>query len=113
MVFLFSYFSEHLFQLSYFAAQQILGSGMSNRMWENTVEHAKTCVLGGKLFVYYTGETSDAGVVFNDIYELRGLIADGQFFSLESLTPNQKVTFSALYDADTIDHFDVLRVAYL
>ncbi|XP_054805172.1 calmodulin-binding protein 60 F-like [Prosopis cineraria] len=76
--------------------RSILGSGMSNRMWENTVEHAKTCVLGGKLFVYYTNETNDVGIVFDDIYELRGLIADGQFFSLESLTPNQKMSVDTL-----------------
>ncbi|KAI9125942.1 hypothetical protein K1719_003360 [Acacia pycnantha] len=76
--------------------RSILGSGMSNRMWENTVEHAKTCVLSGKLFVYYTNDTTDVGIVFNDIYELRGLIADGQFFSLESLTPNQKMSVDSL-----------------
>ncbi|BAT79611.1 hypothetical protein LR48_Vigan04g047000 [Vigna angularis] len=76
--------------------RSILGSGMSNRMWENTVEHAKTCVLGGKLFVYYTDETDTAGIVFDHIYQLRGLIADGQFFSLESLTPNQKMSVDSL-----------------
>ncbi|KAK7304115.1 hypothetical protein RJT34_15176 [Clitoria ternatea] len=76
--------------------RSILGSGMSNRMWENTVEHAKTCVLGGKLFVYYTDEANNAGIVFNNIYELRGLIADSQFFSLESLTPNQKMSVDSL-----------------
>lgn len=65
---------------------------MSNRMWENTVEHAKTCVLGGKLYVYYTDETNSTGVVFNHIYELRGLIADGQFVTVETLDHNQKVS---------------------
>ncbi|RYR20905.1 hypothetical protein Ahy_B03g066129 isoform B [Arachis hypogaea] len=73
-----------------------LGSRMSNRMWENTVEHAKTCVLGGKLFVYYTDETHSTGIVFNHIYELRGLIAEGQFCTLESLTPNQKMSVDSL-----------------
>ncbi|OMO90951.1 Calmodulin binding protein-like protein [Corchorus olitorius] len=76
--------------------RNILGSGMSNRMWENTVEHAKTCVLGGKLYVYYTDQTNSTGVVFNHIYELRGLIADGQFLSLESLNHNQKVFVDTL-----------------
>lgn len=71
---------------------QLLGSGMSNRMWENTVEHAKTCVLGGKLYVYYTEQTHhNTGVVFNHIYEFRGLIANGHFLSLESLNHDQKV----------------------
>lgn len=64
---------------------------MSNRMWENTVEHAKTCVLGGKIYVYFTDETHGSGAVFNHIYELRGLIADEQFLPLESLTHSQKV----------------------
>ncbi|KAF3452981.1 hypothetical protein FNV43_RR03414 [Rhamnella rubrinervis] len=76
--------------------RSILGSGMSNRMWENTVEHAKTCVLGGKLYVYYTDQTQSTGVVFNHIYELRGLIADGQFLSIESLNYNQKVSVDSL-----------------
>lgn len=67
---------------------------MSNRMWENTVEHAKTCVLGGKLYVYYSDRAHSTGVVFNHIYELRGLISEGQFHSLESLDDNLKVRFS-------------------
>lgn len=66
---------------------------MSNRMWENTVEHAKTCVLGGKLYVYYADGSHRMGVVFNHIYELRGLISEGQFLSLESLNDNQKVRY--------------------
>lgn len=73
---------------------------MSNRMWENTVEHAKTCVLGGKLYVYYADGTQNTGVVFNNIYELRGLIDDGQFVSLESLTHSQKVRHSSLLKND-------------
>ena len=64
---------------------------MSNRMWENTVDHAKTCVLGGKIYIYFTDETHSSGAVFNHIYELWGLIADGQFLPLESLTQSQKV----------------------
>lgn len=76
--------------------RNILGSGMSNRMWENTVEHAKTCVLGGKVYVYFTDETHSTGAVFNNIYELRGLIADEQFLPLESLTHNQKISTDSL-----------------
>ncbi|XP_050232275.1 calmodulin-binding protein 60 F-like isoform X2 [Mercurialis annua] len=76
--------------------RSILGSGMSNRMWENTMEHAKTCVLGGKLYVYYTDAVHSTGVVFNNIYELRGLITEGQFLPLESLTHGQKVSVDSL-----------------
>lgn len=76
--------------------RNILGSGMSNRMWENTVEHAKTCVLGGKLYVYYADLSHTTGAIFNHIYELRGLIADGQFVPLESLSHNQKLSADSL-----------------
>ncbi|KAA8537092.1 hypothetical protein F0562_029570 [Nyssa sinensis] len=76
--------------------RNILGSGMSNRMWENTVEHAKTCVLGGKLYVYYSDESQSSGAAFNHIYELSGLIADGHFLPLESLNQNQKISVDSL-----------------
>lgn len=66
------------------------------------MEHAKTCVLGGTLYVYYADGTHSTGVVFNHIYELRGLIADGQFLPLESLTHNQKV-YKAIFFLDKYD----------
>ncbi|XP_012091499.1 calmodulin-binding protein 60 B [Jatropha curcas] len=71
--------------------RNILGSGMSNKMWDVLVEHAKTCVLSGKLYVYYPDDAKNVGVVFNNIYELSGLIANGQYYSAESLSDSQKV----------------------
>ncbi|CAL9780313.1 unnamed protein product, partial [Musa acuminata subsp. burmannicoides] len=55
--------------------RKVLGSGMSNKMWESLVEHAKTCVLSGKYNVYYSDDTRDFGAIFNNIYEFCGLIA--------------------------------------
>lgn len=75
--------------------RNILGSGMSNKMWEALLEHAKTCVLSGKLYVYYPEDTRN-GIIFNNIYELRGLISGEQFFSADSLTDNQKVYVDSL-----------------
>ncbi|KAE9461801.1 hypothetical protein C3L33_06292, partial [Rhododendron williamsianum] len=75
---------------------QILGSGMSNKMWEVLLEHAKTCVLSGKLYVYYSDDVRNVGVVFNNIYELSGLIAGGQFCSVDSLSDSQKVYVDSL-----------------
>nr|GMD09012.1 calmodulin-binding protein 60 D-like [Ipomoea batatas] len=64
---------------------------MSNKMWEALVEHAKTCVLSGKLYVYYPDEyLKNVGVVFNNIYELCGLIAGGEYHSVDSLSDDQK-----------------------
>lgn len=64
---------------------------MSNKMWEVLVEHAKTCALTGKLYVYYADDTRSVGVIFNNIYELSGLISGGQYYSAENLSDNQKV----------------------
>ncbi|KAJ1279576.1 hypothetical protein BS78_04G165800 [Paspalum vaginatum] len=71
--------------------RSILGSGMSNKMWESLIEHAKTCVLSGKHYVYYASDARSVGAIFNNIYEFTGLIADDQFISAENLTENQKV----------------------
>ncbi|KAL5699260.1 Calmodulin-binding protein 60 B [Ranunculus cassubicifolius] len=70
--------------------RNILGSGMSNKMWDALVEHAKTCVLGGKHYVYHADDTRNIGVVFNNIYELIGLIAGPQYYPLDSLSESQK-----------------------
>ena len=76
---------------------QILGSGMSNKMWEALLEHAKTCALSGKLYVYYPEDARNVGVVFNNIYELSGLIAAEQYYSADSLTESQKVGIFFFY----------------
>uniref|UniRef100_A0A0D6R297 Calmodulin-binding protein 60 B n=1 Tax=Araucaria cunninghamii TaxID=56994 RepID=A0A0D6R297_ARACU len=76
--------------------RNILGSGMSNKMWESTVEHAKTCVLSGKLYVYYTDESQNVGVVFNNVYEFRGFIANQQYVPPESLSDTEKVYVDTL-----------------
>ncbi|KAG9456273.1 hypothetical protein H6P81_000781 [Aristolochia fimbriata] len=76
--------------------RKVLGSGMSQRMWENTVDHAKTCVLNDQQYVYYTDEVRMNGIVLNDICEIRGLITDGQFMSSELLSQYQKVSANSL-----------------
>ena len=71
---------------------QLLGSGMSNKMWESTVEHARECVLDDKLYSYCSGH----GIVllFNCVYEVVGVIVGTNCFTLNSLTPTQKVSSS-------------------
>ncbi|KAB2050229.1 hypothetical protein ES319_A13G231900v1 [Gossypium barbadense] len=76
--------------------RNILGSGMSNKMWEALLDHAKTCVLSGKLYVYYTDDLRNSGVVFNNIYELNGLISGEQYFPADSLSDSQKVYVDSL-----------------
>ncbi|KAK9055226.1 hypothetical protein SSX86_026308 [Deinandra increscens subsp. villosa] len=76
--------------------RNILGSGMSNKMWEALIEHAKTCVMSAKLYVYYPEDNRSVGVVFNNIYELRGLIAGDQYQSADCLSDGQKVYVDTL-----------------
>ncbi|GER27187.1 calmodulin-binding protein [Striga asiatica] len=76
--------------------RNILGSGMSNKMWDVLVEHSKTCVLSGKLYVYYPDEPRNVGVIFNNIYVFSGLIAGGQYHSVDSLSESQKVFVDTL-----------------
>jgi Calmodulin binding protein-like len=71
---------------------QILGTGMSNKMWDSLVEHAKTCVLSGKHYIFYADHTRITGAIFNNIYEFVGLINGAQFYSAESLTESQRVS---------------------
>ncbi|XP_047319939.1 calmodulin-binding protein 60 D-like [Impatiens glandulifera] len=73
-----------------------LGSGMSNKMWDALIEHAKTCVLSGRLYVYYPDDTRNVGVVFNNIYELSGLINGEQYFPVHSLPEAQKMGVDTL-----------------
>uniref|UniRef100_M1C9Q0 Calmodulin binding protein n=1 Tax=Solanum tuberosum TaxID=4113 RepID=M1C9Q0_SOLTU len=46
--------------------RNVLGTGMSTKMWEVTVEHARTCLLDKKVYLYYTSVSGPkTGVVFN------------------------------------------------
>uniref|UniRef100_A0A2P2MH57 Calmodulin-binding protein 60 B n=2 Tax=Rhizophora mucronata TaxID=61149 RepID=A0A2P2MH57_RHIMU len=76
--------------------RNILGSGMSNRMWEALLEHAKTCVLSGKHYVYYPEDSQNIGVVFDNIYQLTGLISGEQYYRADTLSDEQKVFVDTL-----------------
>jgi hypothetical protein len=67
---------------------------MSNKMWDALVEHAKTCVLSGKYYIYYSDESRSIGAIFNNIYAFCGLISGEQFYSSESLDDSQKVSIA-------------------
>ncbi|CAL5378626.1 unnamed protein product [Camellia sinensis] len=64
----------------------ILGCGISNKIWETIIEHATACVLDDKLYTYYR-DAESFGLVFNSIYKLVGVINDGQNYqSLDKLS---------------------------
>ncbi|CAL5338785.1 unnamed protein product [Camellia sinensis] len=74
----------------------ILSSGMSNKMWDALIEHAKTCAMSGKLYGYYADDTRNVGVVFNSIYKLSGLITGEQYLLSDSLSDSQKLYVDTL-----------------
>ena len=48
---------------------------MSNKMWDAAVEHAKTCVLTGKLYVFYADNVApnhigNSGFFSHNLYML-------------------------------------------
>ncbi|KAJ1271167.1 hypothetical protein BS78_06G108100 [Paspalum vaginatum] len=89
--------------------RSILGSNMSNRMWESLVEHAKTCVLSGKHYIYYSRDARSVGAIFNNIYEFTGLITDDQFISAEDLTETQRVFADTLVKLAYDDWINVVE----
>ncbi|XP_078174370.1 protein SAR DEFICIENT 1-like [Carex rostrata] len=66
----------------------ILGPGMSDKMWEITVNHAKTCCAGEKI---YSHSGPNATVFLNSICEILSITIDGMnYYSLQELPRNHK-----------------------
>ncbi|KAL5215466.1 hypothetical protein ABZP36_006867 [Zizania latifolia] len=106
------YTVEHFLQLLVRDQQKlrtILGSNMSNKMWESLVEHAKTCVLSGKHYIYYSSDAGSVGAIFNNIYEFTGLIADDQYISAENLSENQRMFADTLVKQAYEDWINVVE----
>ncbi|TMX04207.1 hypothetical protein EJD97_010845 [Solanum chilense] len=65
----------------------ILGTGMSDRMWEVTYKHAKTCEMGSKLFM---ARGSNYVLILTPICEVVRAVIDGQIYPTHDLTGIQK-----------------------
>ena len=70
---------------------QILGTGMSAKMWEVTVEHAQTCVLEKRMFLYSPPSSQQKyGVVFNVVGQVMGLLLECQYVPIDELSETEK-----------------------
>lgn len=70
---------------------QVLGTGMSAKMWEVTIEHARTCVLDKRMYLYYTpGSQQKYGVVFNVVGQVMGILSDCQYVRVDKLSETEK-----------------------
>ncbi|XP_059303550.1 calmodulin-binding protein 60 A-like [Lycium ferocissimum] len=71
--------------------RNVLGTGMSTKMWEVTVEHARTCLLDKKMYLYYPSvSVPKTGVAFNIVGQVMGLLPDCQLVPADNLSETQK-----------------------
>lgn len=68
---------------------QILGVGMSDRMWEGTVAHAKTCIIGDKLYLHRGPQWS---LVLNPICEVVSIVTGSMTCTVQELSRPQMVS---------------------
>ncbi|KAJ6765046.1 PROTEIN SAR DEFICIENT 1 [Salix koriyanagi] len=60
----------------------ILGPGMSEKMWEVAIKHARTCDLGSKHFVF---RRPNCTITFNPICQIVHAVIDGNSYSTEEI----------------------------
>ncbi|XP_020537431.1 calmodulin-binding protein 60 A isoform X2 [Jatropha curcas] len=72
--------------------RHVLGTGMSAKMWEVTIEHARTCVLDKRMYLYYAPASQHkSGVVFNVVGQVMGLLSDSQYVPIDKLSDTEKI----------------------
>lgn len=65
---------------------------MSGKMWEVTAEHASTCRMDERIYLYYPpGSEQRTGVVFDIVRQLKGVLSDGKYIRIDNLAENDKV----------------------
>ncbi|GFY80812.1 hypothetical protein Acr_01g0006210 [Actinidia rufa] len=69
--------------------REVLGGGISNKIWDTIIEHANECVLDDKRYLYYK-DAEKVVLLFNSIFKVVEVIFDGQsYYSLDNLSPLQ------------------------
>lgn len=92
--------------------RNILGSGMSAKMWEITVDHARTCIVDKRLYLYCPpGSHQKTGVVFNVVGQVMGILLECQYVPLDKLSEPEKadaynLVVSAFEHWDEVVSFD-------
>ncbi|XP_028781738.1 calmodulin-binding protein 60 A [Neltuma alba] len=92
--------------------RSILGTGMSTKMWEATVEHARTCVLDTRRFLYFPSHSEPkTGAVFNAVGQVTGLLSESQYVPVDKLSETEKAdaqssVSSAIQQKEEFDSFN-------
>lgn len=92
--------------------RDILGTSMTTKMWEVTVDHARTCTLDNRLHLYFPiNSQKKTGVVFNAVGQVMGLLLDYCYILIDNLPELQKadahkLVLSAFEHMDKVVSFD-------
>ncbi|CAL5441294.1 unnamed protein product [Camellia sinensis] len=71
--------------------KKILGVRMSAKMWDVTVDHARTCILDMRAYLYCPPSPQQkTTVVFNVVGQLIGLLMEQQLISVDKLSLTEK-----------------------
>eukprot|EP00250_Pteridium_aquilinum_P006321 c16266_g1_i2 orf=599-2371(-) len=76
--------------------REIFGTTMSTKTWDSIIEHAKTCILNETQHVYYPDDRHTIGVVLNTIYQPLGMLRNGSFVPISSLSDTEQVYMDRL-----------------
>ncbi|GLU12989.1 hypothetical protein SLE2022_296400 [Rubroshorea leprosula] len=63
--------------------KRILGNGMSEKMWEVTIKHARKCVMGNKFYIF---RGSNYTIILNPICQLIRAVINGHIFPFRDKT---------------------------
>ncbi|KAL8250419.1 hypothetical protein R6Q59_034112 [Mikania micrantha] len=92
--------------------RNILGSGMSTKMWEVVVEHARRCMIDDKkLYLYCPPSLNGNGVVFNVVGQVLGVLSDRKYVVADNLSEFErdeahKLVVSAFRHTEEIVSYD-------
>ncbi|KAI3726947.1 hypothetical protein L1987_66754 [Smallanthus sonchifolius] len=92
--------------------RNILGSGMSAKMWEAAVEHARRCIVDDKkLYLYCPPSLNKDGVVFNVVGQVLGVLSDRKYVVADNLSELErdeayKLVISAFQHQESIISYD-------
>nr|POE60818.1 calmodulin-binding protein 60 a [Quercus suber] len=76
---------------------------MSAKMWEVTVEHAQTCVLEKRMFLYSPPSSQQKnGVVFNVVGQVMGLLLECQYVPIDKLSETEKALLLYFWNATSL-----------
>ncbi|XWS42340.1 hypothetical protein CRYUN_Cryun16bG0006200 [Craigia yunnanensis] len=73
------------------ALRNILGGGISNRVWDAIIKHALSCVIDDDEWYAYNGAAQRVGLLLNSIYRVVAATFDGQNYH-----PVEELTFSQM-----------------